>query len=107
MAMHKIKQIAPATGWSGLYVNSRYVTEDLAPGEDVVQALPLACWALIEDEDGERRVVGIRGGEAMDIVEHDLCWIGYLGPGESVDDATRERARTQLAFVRTKVRGAA
>lgn len=106
MAMHKIKQITPADGWSALLVNNRYITEDLEPGEDVVQARPLACWALIEDEDGERRVVGMRGGDAVDIVEHDLCWIGYLGPGESIDEAARERARTQLAFVRIKVRGA-
>jgi hypothetical protein len=48
----KILQIIPAEGWYGVIARRGFAEE-----------YPVACWALLEDKEGNRRIVGM-GAEA-------------------------------------------
>lgn len=58
----KILQIIPASGWLAQMNDN---------GEGVRPLWSVACWALVELENGERDVVGMMGGDFLDFV--DVC----------------------------------
>ena len=61
----KIIQIVPSVGWFALYLEDGSVRKD-----------PLACWALVEDDDGFRHVIGM---EATDFVSSAEDIGGFQG----------------------------
>ena len=67
----KVIQIIPATGW-----RYRVMQKDDTGFEDDV-----ACWALVEDEDGKRNVVGLSGADHLEVIEEMRGFSGYIGPG--------------------------
>lgn len=68
----KILQIIPANGWSAKYTQ-----------EDGDFTSPLVCWALVEDEDGTRRVVGLDGADYVDTAECAVNFQRYIYESES------------------------
>lgn len=60
----KILQIIPATGWFARYIDPS--------AEDPDNLTALVCWALVEDETGERRVVGMDSASDGVAVAEDL-----------------------------------
>ena len=56
--MEQIIQIIPATDWYAVY------RDDVSyhPDEKIDYVVPVVCWALVEDESGERRVDAIDDG---------------------------------------------
>ncbi len=77
--MEKIIQIIPADGWSAVYAEKK---ED---GIYLPFFMPLACWALIEEKDGERRVVGLDGPDYIDSAEDSCNFLGYASPSEGLE----------------------
>lgn len=78
-----ILTIIPATGWMTVF-------RDKASGKLLTS--PLACWALVEEDD-DRWVVGMENaGEQIDFSEY-ANHVGYLGPGESLHDMFGDREK--------------
>ena len=66
-----ISQIIPATGWY-----ARYKLDDGSISEE-----PLACWALVAEENAEASgVFGMYGGDFVDFCENASTFDGYVGP---------------------------
>lgn len=58
--MNRILQIIPAKGWYAIH-------NENVEGQPMREVrIRLACWALVEDDDGHREVVGM---DALDTVE--------------------------------------
>jgi hypothetical protein len=78
--MPHILQIIPAAGWKTVY-------------EDRSGALwdsPLACWALVEDASGARRVVGLSSCEfGLDGCEDAANFVAYRPPEHTGDETER------------------
>jgi len=53
----KIRQIVPADGWWIGYNG----TTPTSTGEGSTGFMRMACWALVENEDGETEVIGMDG----------------------------------------------
>ncbi len=92
--LKKIVQIIPAENWKSVY---------FAGSNGELDLFPLAFWALVESEDGTRRVTGVepRAGEPMMLSEGyiDLGYceehpnfFAYAGPETDIN-ALSERAR--------------
>jgi hypothetical protein len=65
----KILQIIPAIDWYAMYE-----IED-----DANSHAPLVCWALVEDRDGDRHVVGLDSAETnTDFCENTSNFMGYI-----------------------------
>lgn len=55
----KIIQIIPAEpGWKAAYLNDHYDGKSEVNGEPLMMSR-IICWALVHEEDGEARVVGM------------------------------------------------
>ena len=91
--MAKIVQITPAnSGWRALHVARG------DNGKVELIAAPLACWALLEEEDyGEtyRFVEGYDATESVERCEESGGFVRYLSPGED-PEAYHEEAEKQL-----------
>lgn len=80
--MRRIVQIIPADGWFAVFASR------LPTGEVVLQDQPLACWALIEDEDEEgswRDVIGLTADSDVEECYLRGRFVGYRWQGESID----------------------
>ena len=62
-----ILQIIPAQGW--------YAVHKL--DGDSEQRNPLVCWALVEDEDGDRFVTGLDGADYVDFCDDNSNFARY------------------------------
>ena len=85
----KILQITPANGWNALYA--------IRPEEnknDPVWVSPLACWALVQQEN-VRYVVGL--DSTLSFCDQGDNFLGYLAPGMQ-SDTWKEKA---LRYLRT------
>jgi len=67
----QILSITSASGW-----HARYKQEDGS-----THLSPIACWALIEEQDGERYVVGLDGPEYLDFCDENSNFDGYIFGG--------------------------
>lgn len=72
--MKQVKQIIPADGWRACYEESN--------GEILVE--PVCCWAIVE-EDGDSFIVGMDADNPVEPCSDASNFVGYIGPGESVD----------------------
>ena len=75
MAKKVIKQIIPAVGWSAIY-------RDGDPKAPLI-CVPLICWALTVDDDGEDAVVGMDGPDYALFCEENANFIEYRHNSES------------------------
>ncbi|MCS6329239.1 MAG: hypothetical protein H8K06_19460 [Nitrospira sp.] len=83
----KILQIIPANGWNALYA--------IRPKEnknDPVWVSPLACWALVQQEN-VRYVVGLDC--TLSFCDQGDNFLGYLAPGMP-SDTWKEQALRNL-----------
>lgn len=81
----RIITITPANDWTAVCA-----VED-EHGAWHPEAVPLACWALIEDSDGTA-VVGLVADDWVDNVEDDPSFIAYA-PARASLDKWQEAAR--------------
>lgn len=72
----KILQIIPAAGWFAVYKNE---------GEPETLS-PLACWALVEDEEGNTNVQGMDADDYVDFVEDIGNFSKYSHKPESAQE---------------------
>lgn len=90
--MRRIVQIIPAEGWYAVVARRR------ASGEPLLEQQPLACWALIEDEDEEgcwRDVVGLTADGDVEECYLRERFVGYLREGEPIE---KWRAKAERLF---------
>jgi hypothetical protein len=70
MTERTIIQIIPAVGWKSIYRDD----DDL---QNPMYEF-LVCWALIEDEHGERHVVGMDGNDYVGFCDEMSNFQGYM-----------------------------
>lgn len=96
----KVLSLVPAAaGWRliSAYNGARGKLGEL-PNDALFSETPIACFALCEDEDGERVVVPVAPDDwPQYLVIHDDddyhgLRIGYVGPGENAGFEYREEA---------------
>lgn len=79
----KILQIMPAEGWF-----ARYIDAAGASDHDPDNLVPLTCWALVEDENGSRRVEGMdSASDGVALVEDTTNFSEYVHASE-IDEET-------------------
>jgi hypothetical protein len=103
--MSGIVQLIPAEGWRAVVVSD--------PGASLksreVLFLPLCAWALVEDDEGDRQIVGMVANEPSDYHPQPvtelpkyqtggwpIAFYGYSPPGEEFDERMAEGAFTQI-----------
>lgn len=69
MAKKRILQIIPAPGWLGMY---------RVEGTEDVETSAIACWALVEGEDGATSVEGMDAEARIDFAEEMGNFLGYV-----------------------------
>lgn len=79
-----IKQIIPAPDWFAAYANS--VSYPL-------HRTPLACWALIDEGDGEQRVVGMDDAGYICECEEFPSFLGYFHETQDPIEKFGKRAK--------------
>ncbi len=72
----KILQIIPAADWFAVF--------KVAGEQDA--AAPLACWALVEYEDGSTRVEGLEVSGEVEFAEDQANFGGYVHGSEVEDE---------------------
>jgi hypothetical protein len=70
----KILQILSANDWASVFEN-----------DNGTYVKTLACFALIEEDNGEQRVVGLDGGDKISIAENNDGFRWYLHKSEVND----------------------
>jgi hypothetical protein len=81
-----ILQIIAADGWSAVYADKNH------QGVPIARRRPLACWALVEDDDRYRSVDAMEGGESgADYSGGAVNFLGYTREGDGSDPARRRR----------------
>lgn len=83
----KILQIIPATGYIALYADSEWEKNKMSPA----MAVPVICWALVENDLGDHVVVGmgVDGNSAALDLEGGVNFVGYEGSSKSQEELSR------------------
>lgn len=79
MSVKKIIQIIPSDGWSAVYRESEN-------GKLFASRLP--CWALYEDDDGDRFVAAMdtgAGDDWLEVIENVGNFVGYTHESDKRD----------------------
>ena len=74
----KILQIIPAQDWYAVFKGEG------GPPQDALS--PLACWALVELDDGTRSVEGLGADDYVDFVEDAGNFARYIHGSDVVDE---------------------
>lgn len=65
----RILQIIPAQGWLAMFRNRETGN---------IETEPIPCWALVEEENGDRSVVGMDADSTLDFAEDMGNFVGYI-----------------------------
>ena len=97
-----VLQIVPAAaGWRTVNALLGFTGDlDTAEDEEIIWFEPIACFALIEDNDRARRVVHVTPQDwpSCIVIEtgEPAHFMGFLAPAEWVTDAIRHEARDAI-----------